>query len=360
MPIHATSTGTDSLSARQLIILRVLVARYLDTGLPVASREVVRSGNLPFSSATVRAEFIALTALGFLAKPHAAAGRLPTEAAVRLYARGLLGAAELSLADRVQIDTALSAIKDELEGLLRETSQLLWEQTACVGVVIPPTTQWGHIEEIRLVPVAHDNLLVALLFAWGHVESRIMALPVDSSKLDLPMLERFVNQELGGKNLYELDPARLERAFALAKLRSLAHRAVFEPIEKFVSDLAATLASKVVSTGIVPVAMHPAFEGQAQLRTLLRLSQDPSFSPQVFLDMDPSTRGVRVRIGADLGGEEFAGLAMVWAPFGRTAGGGKVGIFGPVRMPYERAIPLVSYCADLLERTFPAPSPLVN
>lgn len=352
---------TATLTDRQQTILRTLVQLYLDSGEPVASHGVVAEGRLPFSSATVRAEFIALDELGYLEKPHAAAGRVPTEAAVRLYAQALLGTATLPFDERARIDRALAAIRDKLELLLQETSELLWRETGCVGVVVAPPEQWGHIETVRLVALDQRTLILSLIFSWGHVESVLTPLPVEASKLDLSTLERFLQQELGGNNLYELDPGRVERALLLAKQRSLAHRAVFEPIERFVVDLAQSTPGKVVTSGVTAMASDPAFDGQDQLRVLLRLSQDPGFPPKLFFDMNPSRAGVRVRIGREIGGEEFTGLAVVWAPFGRAGDqGGRVGVFGPLRLPYDRTIPLVEYCATLLERNIPVPKRLAG
>lgn len=349
------------LTERQAEILQVVVARYLATGVPIASHDVVAQSSLRMSSATVRSEFLALTERGFLGKPHAQAGRVPTDEALRLYAREMIGHPQLPLADQLRVESTLNAIRNELELLLDETSLLLHNETHCVGVVVAPREQWGHIETIRLVPVESHGLLVALVFAWGHVESIITPLQVDTSKLDIPMLERFLQQEIAGTNLSALDPARLERAFALARQRSLAHRALFEPIQRFVSDLANNAGTKVVTTGVLSLATDPAFDDQLRLRTLLRLAQDPTFPPQIFLDMSPSHPGARVRIGRDLGDEEYEGLATVWAPFGRQdSNGGRVGIFGPSRLPYALAIPLVEFCAQLLERNLPTPRRLIN
>lgn len=349
------------LTERQAEILQVVVSRFLASGQPIASHEVLEQTQLRVSSATVRAEFVALTERGYLGKPHTQAGRVPTDEALRLYARELIGHPTLSLTEQQRIEASMNKIRNEIELLLEETSQLLHDETQCVGVVVAPREQWGHIETIRLLQADSHGLLVALVFAWGHVESIITPLQVETGKLDIPMLERFLQQELAGNHLSALQPERLERAFALAKSRSLAHRALFEPIQRFVADLATSAGTKVVSTGVLSLATDPAFDHQPRLRTLLRLAQDPTFPPQIFLDMSPAHPGARVRIGRDLGDEEYEGLAIVWAPFGRNdTDGGRVGIFGPSRLPYDRAIPLVEYCAQLLERNLPAPQRLIN
>lgn len=350
------------LTERQTAILRVLVQRYLADGAPVASHEVTANAPIQMSSATVRSEFAVLAERGYLAQPHAAAGRVPTDEALRLYARELIGQPALSPAGQHRVDHALNAIRHELELLLEQTSRLLHEETGCVGIVAAPREQWGHLETLRLVPVEPRRLLIALVFAWGHVESIIITgLPAEASLADLAPLERHLQQELAGQHLRDLDAGRRERIFGAASQRSRGARAVCEPLERFIAVLADSVAARVVSHGVLNVAADPVFDDQQRLRTLLRLVEDPGFLADIFLDMAPARPGVRIRIGRDLGGAEYDGLALVWAPFGRRDGqGGKTGIFGPARLPYATALPLVEYCANWLDRHLPSPSRLIN
>src|ERR1700741_5543075 len=81
---------TIQLTRRQQEILRHVVEEFVASGLPVGSKTLVERSHMPVSSSTVRAELAELEALGLLTHPHTSAGRVPTEAAYRYYAAGLL------------------------------------------------------------------------------------------------------------------------------------------------------------------------------------------------------------------------------------------------------------------------------
>lgn len=70
---------------RQKTILEALIQEYVKTAHPVSSKDLVKRRHVPFSSATIRNDFKALDAMGYLAQPHISAGRIPTDKAYRLY-----------------------------------------------------------------------------------------------------------------------------------------------------------------------------------------------------------------------------------------------------------------------------------
>ena len=81
---------SGELDRREREILRALVQDYIQTGEPVASQPLLARHELDCSPATVRSVMSDLEALGFLEKPHASSGRIPTERGYRLYVDSLL------------------------------------------------------------------------------------------------------------------------------------------------------------------------------------------------------------------------------------------------------------------------------
>ena len=63
-----------------------------ETGEPVGSRTLSRRGQLDLSPATIRNVMSDLEDAGLLFAPHTSAGRLPTEAGLKLFVNGLLDA----------------------------------------------------------------------------------------------------------------------------------------------------------------------------------------------------------------------------------------------------------------------------
>jgi len=77
------------MNERQALILKTIIQEYIKTGLPVSSQAIVDNYQLAVSSATIRNEMAELESDGLIAQPHTSAGRLPTPAAFKWYARDL-------------------------------------------------------------------------------------------------------------------------------------------------------------------------------------------------------------------------------------------------------------------------------
>src|SRR5580698_7961712 len=97
------------LNERSREIFRMVVDAYVETGEPVGSRTLSRRGKLDLSSATIRNVMADLEEAGLLFSPHTSAGRLPTDAGLRLFVDGLLELGGLSEDERRNIDGRLAA-----------------------------------------------------------------------------------------------------------------------------------------------------------------------------------------------------------------------------------------------------------
>ena len=82
------------LTPRKLEILRRVVEEYVATGQPVGSKALVERSRLDVSSSTVRSELFELEAIGLLTHPHTSAGRIPTQNGYRVYTEELVVAVE--------------------------------------------------------------------------------------------------------------------------------------------------------------------------------------------------------------------------------------------------------------------------
>ena len=91
------------LNARSQDIFRKLVERYLDTGSPVASRDLARMLSVGLSPASVRNVMADLEDLGLIAAPHTSAGRAPTQEGLRLFVDAMLEVGAMDDTERDQI-----------------------------------------------------------------------------------------------------------------------------------------------------------------------------------------------------------------------------------------------------------------
>src|ERR1700687_3577799 len=169
MPQPATPSPIYELNERSREIFRVIVDGYLATGEPIVSRTLSRRLAQNLSPATIRNVMADLEEAGLLYAPHTSAGRLPTEAGLRLFVHGLLEIGNLGEDERQNIEILCAARGKSLAQALEEATAALSGLSHCAGVVVVPKQErpLQHIEFVQLGP---GRALVVLVTEDGLVE----------------------------------------------------------------------------------------------------------------------------------------------------------------------------------------------
>ena len=330
------------ITSRQREILRNVVEEYVASGQPVGSKHLVERGSMSVSSSTVRYELAELETLGLLTHPHTSAGRVPTERGYRFYVDTLLERLE-PRPGPFELD--LSLVRSEVEGALQATTEMLAQVTSLLALVSAPpleTTTVRHAEVLLLQPQA---VMVVVITSTGGVSKRIATFdePVDPG---LPkwageyLNERVAGLQLGTHLLRQRfeDPALSlrERAF-LDRLRPAFTELVHAEQRLFVGGTASLLED---------VRMD---ELGAYRRLLEVLEKRAALLEIVGEALDPKRPFVRV--GGELENPALHDVALVGASYGLTHRTlGAVGLLGPVRMDYDKAIRSVRAAASELSR----------
>ena len=126
------------LNERSREIFREIVEAYVQTGEPVGSRTLSRRLPQPLSPATIRNVMADLEDMGLLDSPHSSAGRLPSEAGLRLFVDGLLQIGELADDDRTAIESQCAAQSTNLNQVLNEATSVMSGLAGCAGLVVAP------------------------------------------------------------------------------------------------------------------------------------------------------------------------------------------------------------------------------
>src|SRR5271169_676230 len=104
MPRPLVPSPINELNERSREIFRLIVDGYVATGDPIGSRTLSRRLGQNLSPATIRNVMADLEEAGLLYAPHTSAGRLPTEAGMRMFVSGLLEVGALPASERDNID----------------------------------------------------------------------------------------------------------------------------------------------------------------------------------------------------------------------------------------------------------------
>ena len=346
--VSAASPFTE-LNERSREIFRLIVDGFVQTGEPVGSRTLSRLLGQNLSPATIRNVMADLEEAGLLYSPHTSAGRLPTEAGLRLFVHGLLELGNLAEDERHNIEALCAARGKSLAQALEEATSALSGLSHCAGVVVVPKQErpLKHIEFVNLGP---GRALVVLVTEDGMVENRVIEVPLGVPPATLVSASNYLNARLVGRTIEE---ARSEIEDEIgsykAQLDELTKRVVATGIASWAGgDGESALIVRGQSHLLEDVTALGDLE---RLRTLFEMLETKETVLRL-LDASRKADGVQIFIGAENHLFGVAGCSMIIAPYqnSREQIVGAIGVIGPTRINYARIIPMVDYTAKVIGR----------
>ena len=342
------------LDRREREVLRALVQDYIHTGEPVASGPLLSRHELDASPATIRSVMSDLEALGFLEKPHASSGRIPTERGYRLYVDTLLKFRAPSSADRDRI-TTLTTDAPDVSRLLEGTADLLHSLSHHAGVVTTPRPRVDPVRQLEFVRLRENRLLAVFVSEAGIVTNKLVQLdfPVDAGELD--RAAAYLNERIAkaGEAATSLDTLRARILEDMrddqSTLQGLMQKALRLAEQAFASP-AVEQGGRLLVDGEASFLDAPEFADVQKARALLKAFAEKDRILRV-LDRVLRSQEVQIFIGAE---SEFAtvpDVSVVAAPYGVSGRVlGTLAVVGPTRMNYARVIPLVDLTAREISR----------
>lgn len=339
----------DEMNARSREVFRRVVESYLETGAPVGSRTLTRDMSEKVSAATVRNVMQDLEYMGLLGSPHISAGRVPTQAGLRMFVDGLMEVSDLSGDDRQKLDATLSGEGDVASALDRVSSALSGV-TRGASVVLTPKTDSAPIRQIEFVSLSPDRALVVLVFADGHVENRLFTPPAGLTPSAMREAANMLSAIAGGRTLSDLSVVVAAEIDARRQeIDSLASALVQAGVAAWVQEKGEKTGRLIVrGTGNL-LADTDAGEDLNRIRNLFDDLERQSDIAE-FLDLARSGDGVRIFIGSENKLFSLTGSSLVLSPYMNADRKivGAIGVIGPTRLNYGRIIPIVDYTAQLV------------
>jgi len=343
-----SSAGRIRLTDRQQSVLRAVVEDYVLTAVPVGSKSLVDRHRLNVSSATVRGAMADLEALGLLTHPHTSAGRVPSDLGYRLYVESLMREAALDRMDELMIRHQFAQVQLTSNEWLRLAASILAASTSSASVVTPARSRRAKFSHVQLVELADHSRLCVLVLGDGNVNQRRLDRAVMDrlaaenpvAQQDLDVVAATLNAELPG-----LAAPQVRRK--IGRLGPVAAH-IAEVIAQMLEEADGVGIEEVFTDGINNVLEQPEFAQSAKLRSVLEVLRRSDFLEQL-LPVLTRGQGVHVIIGHENTIDAMHEVSLVFAPYGEPDTAlGVLGVLGPTRMSYPRAIPTVRYLATLM------------
>ena len=339
-----------NLEKRRREVLSAILRHYIANGQPVGSKTVAIETQESLSSATVRAVMSHLEAEGFLEQPHTSAGRVPTDKAYRYYVDRMMQMARLTPALVQFIEESLSGEQVPNKQLMAKASRVLAEVSSNVGLVLGPALEEKLLEHIKFIKLPDRRVLVVIVSRPDLVENNVLRLDEDISQEELDRSAAYLNTEFLG---WSLRTIRLEIFKKIEEAREL-----FDHLLRSVGRLLMEGAlghdelAPLFVEGTARILEQPEFEDVRKIRQLLMAFEERAKLIEILGSvLRSSGTGVQVVIGKENPADEMRHCALVMAPLrygSRTVGA--LGVVGPTRMAYDRAVTTVEYVAHLCNR----------
>ena len=337
------------LSERKQQILRALVEEYIHTATPVASEALVRKYRLNFSSATVRHELAGLEEAMLIYQPHTSAGRVPPDLGYRYFVEYLMRESALSLAEQRLIRHQFYQVQDQLDQWVRLTASVMARLLHSAAVMTSPRSTEGRLKHFEILSVTEFSAHLVLVLMDGSVKQQRLLLESPLYQDELSALAVHLNELFHSKNATEVNDLLRQNNF------SLVEHLVGSTIAQILKQHGDPLGDVFYREGVVNILEQPEYsrigpeeERNERVRKVMEVLEQNRFLPVLASQMRNSD-GVQVIIGGENEWDDMKDVSLVVARYGQEGKiGGVLGVLGPTRMQYGRAIAVVRYMTQVM------------
>lgn len=334
----------NELTERQEAILGLIVREYISNAKPVASTSLVEDYPLGVSSATVRNDMARLEELGYLAQPHTSAGRVPTEQGYRYFVERLMEKSELPEVEQRLIRHQFHQARMDLEQWMRLAAAVLAHTSHTASLVTSPKAPAARLKRLELITISESLILAVAVTAEGLVRQQMIGQPQPPlTQESLNAVNNKLNALLAGYNRTQIQ----QRPFDLTTFEAQVRDVVVELLER----VDTRDASRIYRDGLLHILRHPDLAETDAVRQVVEIMEERPLLQSIVQEvMESSTgSGVQVIIGGEGQWDELSEVSLVVAPYGVEGyAAGMMGVVGPRRMPYGRAVSTVRFVSDVV------------
>jgi heat-inducible transcriptional repressor len=335
------SQEIDIMTPRRQQILGIVVRKYVEAAAPVSSKAVSSVSELNVSSATVRNEMAYLEDHGYLTHPHTSAGRIPTEKGYRYFVEQLMVDVPLLIDERRMIEHQFHQAQLDLNQWMRLAATVMAHASRAAAIVAPPQIHRCRFKHLELISTHGPLVLLVLVLEEGMIRQQVLSMERPRSQEDLSRVSRWLNDVFAG--LYADD---IRQQFAALPVFEVQVGGLVAEMMEWVDHNS----GPVYRDGLVHVLSEPEFEQNAgQVAQVFSDGGPLDVLLWDMLSMAAERGSVQVLIGGEGQRSELSDFGLVLSHYGINGyATGALGVLGPVRMPYARAVSVVRFMSRLL------------
>lgn len=334
------------LDDRKRRILQAIVESYINTAEPIGSRTIAKNSELNLSAATIRNEMGDLEEMGLLIQPHTSAGRIPSQLGYRLYVDSLMQRYKMTAGEIASLRNAMLPKIEELDKTVKKLSAFFSSITNMPTLATLPTVERGRINSIKVVMIDPRTLMVIIAAGSNILKNKLLRMSAEVSEEFVNKLNVILNENLVGltkseislDNIMQVQSAVGGNPEILTAALSLVHEAITELDN-----------SEIILEGVTNILRFPEYNDIERVKELLGFFEDKENLARLI--KEPSG-GISVIIGEESNIPELKDNSIVLSSYELGDGmRGFIGVIGPVRMNYSRAVSNLEYYTKQFEKT---------
>lgn len=333
------------LDTRKQSILKAVVNDYISTAEPVGSHVLVSRYQFGVKSATIRNEMAELSEMGYLQQPHTSAGRIPSDMGYRFYVDRLMDGPGLAKGEAARARDRLLPRRTELDIILEQTCRILADLTRYTSMATDPVVSDTVISHVTIAAVAQRRLLAVIVLDSGRVLHELLEARAGARATDPARATSFLSRRLAGRTLKSLCSSAVDPVHEdAADMNDLLDRVL-----RFIRrELEPAEGTGIHLEGTSYIVQQPEFKDIERLEAVLSVLERRSALFKLFSAVYLGSE-VTVIIGSENPLDEMRDCSFVGTTYrigGRVAG--TLGVVGPTRMDYRRAVSAVEFMSGNL------------
>jgi heat-inducible transcriptional repressor len=305
------------------------------------------------SSATVRNILSRLEEEGYVQQPHTSAGRIPTDRGYRFYVNLLLEtkpSARTADAVEARLRRDGNALADVV---LSHASHVVSQASKNVGFALRPAHDAAVFDRVEFVPLGASRVLVVIVARGGHVLQKVIDTGEPLHADDLRRAANYLNAEFSGL------PIQRAREAVVQQMNE--ERMLYDALAMRAMQLAASSFTNLPQEHVLHVDGTSALLGGdhglalSTMHTLIQLIEEKQRLVHLLNEYIDGA-GLTVVIGAEHLDPSLRPFSLVASTYDDGTATGTIGVIGPTRMRYSRAIAVVHGAAEAVTRVLRDPN----
>jgi len=327
------------LPERRQKILNIIVSEYIASGTPVGSEYIARGFRLRVSPATVRHEMASLEEEGYILRPHISAGGLPSDRGYRFYVESLMQENDIDNREREAIRDTFREAGHDPDQWARLAVSILTRRLRSMAMATSLRTPHGHLRHVELVGVGELLVLVVVVLEEWKIRQHLTGIDASVDQEQLSAIARKMNARYQGLTSKEIRQ-KTGRLSSLEAQIAAAVVAVMEAEDTAEKD-------QFYVDGWRYLLDRPDFVRSRWVQGLARALEEGSLLRNLSRNLEGDSQ-VRVIIGRENQENYLQECTVIMSSYGSANRRGTIGIIGPKRLPYNRAIPVIEYVSETM------------